>query len=111
MPAIRVRSPAELLNLFYLILTYYSDSSDSTDCDEANNFEVKNLEKEENQTTQSLENSEVTKNSIQEVQEDSNEKPTTSQIAAIPQKRKKDHSSTEVKIPKKVKNPYDYWMA
>lgn len=88
-----------------MILTYYSDSSDSTDCDESNNFEVKNLEKEENQTTQSLENSEVTKNSIQKVQEASNEKPTTSQ------KRKKDHSSTEVKIPKKVKNPYDYWMA
>ena len=36
MPAIRVRSPTELLNLFYLILTYYSDSSDSTDCDESN---------------------------------------------------------------------------
>ena len=103
------------MNLFYLILTYYSDSSDSTDCDESNNFEVKSLEKEENQTTQSLENSEATKNSssleIQKVQEASNEKPTTSQIAAIPQKRKKDHSSTEVKIPKKVKNPYDYWMA
>ena len=61
--------------------------------------------------TNQIENSEVTKNSIQEVQEASNEKPTTSQIAAIPQKRKKDNSSTEVKIPKKVKNPYDYWMA
>ena len=101
MPAIRVRSPAELLNLFYLISTYYSDSSDSTDCDEANNFEVKNLEKEENQTTQSLENSEVTKNSIQEVQEDSNEKPTTSQIAAIPQKRKKITHLLKSKYPRK----------
>ena len=72
---------------------------------------MKSLEKEEDQSSATKDSSSL--QILEKVEEVSNEKPTTSQFSAIPQKRKIDSSSTQVKISMKEKNsnPYDYWMA